>query len=165
MVCLNHQWFYELLFLARGSMSFLTRRKISSIASAILFNCSVSILYPFVVTYYIWQLWQNYGNSCQEAIWRATKCRRCLGLEAWGLRLFFIIPDSWSIAHQPVLFLTSPMDQYQWTRLSYSLGIILVSPIFYLPYWSQIQLSGRIVFDRHRARPSGSGITGPIYFR
>jgi len=32
-----------------GSMSFLTRRNISSIASAILFNCIVSIIYPFYI--------------------------------------------------------------------------------------------------------------------
>ena len=32
-------------FLVRGSISFLTRRKISSIASAILFNCAVSIIF------------------------------------------------------------------------------------------------------------------------
>ena len=32
-----------------GSRSFFTRRNISSIASAILFNCFVSILFPFIV--------------------------------------------------------------------------------------------------------------------
>jgi len=39
--------FYSSFFLVRGSISFLTRRRISSIASAILFNCIVSIFIPF----------------------------------------------------------------------------------------------------------------------
>ena len=47
-----------LLFLARGSMSFLTKRKISSIASAILFNCVVSI-YILLLSYIIYD---NYGR-------------------------------------------------------------------------------------------------------
>ena len=39
-------YFYcEFLHFFLGSMSFLTRRKISSIASAILFNCIVSIIF------------------------------------------------------------------------------------------------------------------------
>jgi hypothetical protein len=47
-----------LLFLALGSMSFLTKRKISSIASAILFNCVVSI-YILLLSHIIYD---NYGR-------------------------------------------------------------------------------------------------------
>ena len=40
------------LFFSRGSISFLTMRKISSIASAILFSCSVSILFLSICILY-----------------------------------------------------------------------------------------------------------------
>jgi len=50
----------ELFHFFLGSMSFLTRRNISSIASAILFNCFVSILFPFYF-YYTSQLWPFWG--------------------------------------------------------------------------------------------------------
>jgi len=55
-----------------------------------------------------------------------------LGLGAWGFFSLFLIPDPLVINNRK----NSQWiwDQYQWTRLSYSLGIILVSPIFYLPY-------------------------------
>ena len=63
-VCITHQSF----FLVRGSISFLTRRRISSIASAILFNCAVYILFL--------------SNCILYYPVPAVK------LDAWGLQLF-----------------------------------------------------------------------------
>jgi len=54
-------------------------------------------------------LWQFMSRSDM------TRDNMSQALGAWGLRL-------------------EALDQYQWTPLSYSVGIILVSPIFYLPY-------------------------------
>jgi len=68
-------------------MSFLTIRKISSIASAILFNCVVSI-YILLLSYIIYD---NYGRIMAIRVKKRYDARQYvagawgLGLEAWGL--------------------------------------------------------------------------------
>ena len=63
-------------------MSFLTKRKISSIASAILFNCSVSI-YILLLSHIIYD---NYGRIMAICVKKEYDARQYVA-GAWGLGL------------------------------------------------------------------------------
>jgi len=130
-------------------MSFLTRRKISSIASASLLICSITSVIPYTLLsifspFLSHIIYDNYVNIMAICVKKRYDARQNVA-GAWGLRLeaFFhscrrnIAPAQVQYFSQRFNFVTGllyHLDQHQWTRLSYSLGIILVSPIFYSPY-------------------------------
>jgi len=135
-------YYHQSFFLVRGSISFLTRRRISSIASAILiigsiswFICDIGFIFIFPLSNCI--LYYPRSNVKQLVAWRLLLWSGPPGLQGRGQYYFNLIPDPLESAS--ILHRTSPIASESGISLA-RFPVFLPSLLIQLPLsrWSQI---------------------------